>query len=506
MEKTSSARVVARVASAIRHPAAGSMLLWVSFGMVALGSVIATSLPRMSGLVNRDKATANEKVILEVRNAIEGFAAANRRLPCPDTNGSGLEVCPLTSTTNPSGKIPYRTLGLSSANDSYGNPYRYATYVDTIGSTAATTADLTATTHTSSTFCSALNSATIPNVATRLSEVDSAGANGVNVPFVVVSPGPKDANGNNTNGLLDGNNETLTVRYDYPSRVTNSTYDDRVIDSNFDRNYAADATHTAPFKALMTRLFPSGCSCSGSTVSDPLSTGQMVAFYKLEDTPLTATGDKICDSSGNNNSGSFTTPLSGQTIAVPTLVANRFATTSKAMDFANSGSTNNGVVLPEATLNSVANGTFSISFWAYPTSNSSGTLISGYGSSSNQFNISRNANGNNQPLTVTIKGSTTITSGSTNFNQNSWYHVVLTRDGSSGTASLYINGTATGSNTSATGSMAIATNGLTLGFVSTGAAVSNNWKGRLDDLIIYSVVLNSTQVNTLYTTQNAASP
>ncbi|MBF0426464.1 MAG: LamG domain-containing protein [Magnetococcales bacterium] len=500
-----------------RHPARGSMLVWLSFAMVALGSVIAVGLPRVAGMVDRDKVTANERVMTDVRAAIEGFAAANYRLPCPDTNGDGVENCPLTSTTSPAGNVPYRSIGYSSGRDAYGNLLRYAPYVGTIASTAADETDnLANTAHTSSTFCAALSYmsalTSFSSPTAKVHTTDSAGTTATIVPFVVASPGPKDANRNGVDGLFDGNNETSatygTRRYDLPSRpvmVSNppatTDYDDQTIESSFDRTVTVVTGQSAAFKALYTRLFPSGCGCSGGTVSDPVSSGQMVAYYKLEDT-LSVTGDKVCDASGNNNYGTFTTPLGSSTIVAPTLAANRSSVASKAMVFAQSGATNNGVVIPESVLNNMTNGTFSVSFWAYPTANSSGTLISAYGSSSNEFNIARAQNGNNRPLTVTIKGSSTIT-GSANFNQNNWYHIVLTRNGSTGAVVMYVNGTSDASGTPTSGTVSVGTNRFTLGLIYNGTSVSGNWKGYLDDLVIYSKVLSSSEVSTLY---SAASP
>ncbi|MBF0137896.1 MAG: LamG domain-containing protein [Magnetococcales bacterium] len=489
-----------------RHPAAGSMLLWVSFGMIALGSFIAIALPRATGTVNQEKAVANERDLVDMRNAIEGFAAAKYRLPCPDTNNDGLEDCPLTSATTPASAFPYRTIGFSSGRDTYGNAVRYGVYVGTVGSTGSTDSDLTASAHSSSTFCSALDSDTKTTPLTaRLHTTDSAGANTVNVPFVVVSPGPRDADRDGADGLYDGNNESTSTnglrQYDRSSRPTvvnnpptASDYDDQVVDSSFNRSTTADATHTAPFKALMTRLYPSGCVCT-----DPITpaTGQMVAYYKLTESTIT-NGTNIINCAGGNN-GLFSTSLTGLSgNSAPTLVTDRHSSTS-AMDF-QSGS-NSGLIIPETLLNS--NSTFSISLWANLANTSgSGTLISGYGSSSNEFRISRESSGGTRHLLVNIQGSAAVTSVSGFPVSATWRHVVVTRNGTTGVVKLYLDGNATADVTgsAATGSLSIGSNRLVLGFVYTGTAItsSTQWRGGIDDVIFYSKELSGTEVNNLF--------
>lgn len=62
-------------------------------------------------------------ILSEARQAVEGYVLRAHRLPCPDTDGDGLENCTATSVV---GSLPYRTLGLSSSQALRYGVYRNA--------------------------------------------------------------------------------------------------------------------------------------------------------------------------------------------------------------------------------------------------------------------------------------------------------------------------------------------------------------------------------------------
>ena len=71
-----------------------------------IGALLWQLLPRLQATANPEPAP-----IVELRSATDavlGFALAQSRLPCPDTNGDGLEDC--ASTAN-NGFLPQRTIG-----------------------------------------------------------------------------------------------------------------------------------------------------------------------------------------------------------------------------------------------------------------------------------------------------------------------------------------------------------------------------------------------------------
>lgn len=67
------------------------------------------------------------RILEEARDALLGHAIANSRLPCPDTDGDGLENTGGTCTGGSiaHGVLPWQTLGLA-ASDAWGNRIRYA--------------------------------------------------------------------------------------------------------------------------------------------------------------------------------------------------------------------------------------------------------------------------------------------------------------------------------------------------------------------------------------------
>jgi prepilin-type N-terminal cleavage/methylation domain-containing protein len=100
------------------------VLFIVSLLMVGLLGPVATQI----------EARERQQTIDTMNNIMEslyGFAIINRYLPCPDTDGDGLEngtVTPGTGTcpaATGDGWLPWRTLGLSIQGDVWGNRFKY---------------------------------------------------------------------------------------------------------------------------------------------------------------------------------------------------------------------------------------------------------------------------------------------------------------------------------------------------------------------------------------------
>ncbi|MBF0136322.1 MAG: DUF1566 domain-containing protein [Magnetococcales bacterium] len=221
--------------------------------MVAIGSIIAVALPRVPGLVNLDKATANERTLMAMRDAIEGFAIANGRLPCPDTDNDGNENCPVASLGNPSGNVPYRTIGLVSGKDGYNNTVRYSIYVESIGGFIDLTNPNSSPSKTN--LCSAVVNAQASSTS-YLYTVDADGtSNPANAPFVLVSGGPSDADRDGSDGRFDGNNESATLKFDKETRVVSGSYDDHVVTSSFNRSSVSASTYrSSAFAGFQNRV------------------------------------------------------------------------------------------------------------------------------------------------------------------------------------------------------------------------------------------------------------
>lgn len=194
--------------------------------------------------------TETEKGSLRaLENALHGFIYANNRLPCPDTNGDGLENC-----TADIGTVPERTLGLAGpAINSSRIPYRYGVFRKANTLTPAEDMDLAVAKDrflpllpvagsvkvaletplnqiNGIDFCQALRTAAISGNDTAEVHVSSGGIWN-NVAYVLVDPGQRDASGDGN--LLDGINGTGTG-WELSSRAQSSVYDDTVRAADFD--------------------------------------------------------------------------------------------------------------------------------------------------------------------------------------------------------------------------------------------------------------------------------
>ncbi len=114
----------------------GFTLIEIAVVLVVIGLLLGALIAPLSSqrdLANRQK---TDNLLLEINNALLGFAATHGRLPCPATTASNGLASPNTATNNcqqEHGFIPARTLGLVGAfNDNnllleaWGNPVRYS--------------------------------------------------------------------------------------------------------------------------------------------------------------------------------------------------------------------------------------------------------------------------------------------------------------------------------------------------------------------------------------------
>ena len=174
-------------------------------------SIVASVLP---SLIRSSKVKKAQAILEKVDYALQGYSLANHRLPCADggTNGdedSGVFV----------GNLPYRTLGLSSADDAWGKSIKYGVY-DTL------------TTTTSGDFCTTLSSITSYNDVARIHTTHQTTGQITNQSYIIVSGGPRDLDDDGADGFFDGFNEGTDVQFDDPNKIefhgtpTSSRYDD----------------------------------------------------------------------------------------------------------------------------------------------------------------------------------------------------------------------------------------------------------------------------------------
>ncbi len=192
-----------------------------------------------------------------LENTLDGFIYANGRLPCPDTNGDGLENGGgLINCAADVGTLPHRTLGLPGpAMNSSRIHYQYGVFrkantlqpaqdmdlavvrdrflpllpvVGTVKSAIETQLNQI----NGIDFCQALRTGTLSTSDTTEIHVVDGGTTWNNVAYVLVDAGSRDASGDGN--ILDGINGT-GFGWEVSSRPQSSTYDDTVRAVNFDQ-------------------------------------------------------------------------------------------------------------------------------------------------------------------------------------------------------------------------------------------------------------------------------
>lgn len=108
----------------------GFSLVEMAVVLAIMALLLAGLLPTISSQIEQQHRNETRKLLEETRTALIGFAVANGRLPCPDTNGDGTEDFSGTAVTinnapiagqstkinspcNGGGGIPYNQLGTS---------------------------------------------------------------------------------------------------------------------------------------------------------------------------------------------------------------------------------------------------------------------------------------------------------------------------------------------------------------------------------------------------------
>ena len=226
---------------------AGYTLIELSIVLVVLGIIIVL-IWRFIGF-NADFALSNSQraMMRSADQAVTGFVLANSRLPCPDTNGDGVEDCAGGAAI---GTLPAVSIGLAQAD---ATRIRYGVYRN--ASTAAIDdADLAAlddrmpmlaTTGTPLAgydlfqgnlngidLCAGLRNGANNAADNSYLHVVTPEGN-VNVAYALALTGRSDAD--QAGGLLDDENAATGVAFEAPSRVTDGGYDDRVVAVGFDR-------------------------------------------------------------------------------------------------------------------------------------------------------------------------------------------------------------------------------------------------------------------------------
>ncbi|MBY0575864.1 MAG: type II secretion system GspH family protein [Gallionellaceae bacterium] len=106
-------------------PDHGFTLIETAIVLVIVAFLLGGLLPVMSSQVEQQRRNETRKYLNEVRDALLGYAIANKRLPCPDSNGDGMAEAACTTAASQVGTLPYKDLGVTD-KDAYGAVLVYA--------------------------------------------------------------------------------------------------------------------------------------------------------------------------------------------------------------------------------------------------------------------------------------------------------------------------------------------------------------------------------------------
>jgi prepilin-type N-terminal cleavage/methylation domain-containing protein len=190
----------------------GFTLIEMAVVLVIVGiiiSIVATVLPSLIKSSRVKKARALQE---KVDYAIQGYVAANGRLPFADKGTLGKED---SQTPTYFGNLPFITLGLSSGDDAWGKRFKYGVNKDLTTTNAGN-------------FGVALKTACSDDPVNPDKLYVNINGTLTHMAYVIVSGGLKDEDG--IRGLFDGLNGVDDAVFDDPNRIIESdVYDDLMV-------------------------------------------------------------------------------------------------------------------------------------------------------------------------------------------------------------------------------------------------------------------------------------
>lgn len=104
----------------------GFTLVEMAIVLVIVGLLVSAFLTPLSAQLEQSRNAEVRRDLLEIKEALLGFAVINSQLPCPDTDGNGTDDgCPNTNATaTTGGNVPWVTLNTKQL-DPWGRRYRY---------------------------------------------------------------------------------------------------------------------------------------------------------------------------------------------------------------------------------------------------------------------------------------------------------------------------------------------------------------------------------------------
>jgi len=106
----------------------GFTLIEISLTLILLGILLVAGLSISGTFKKVAKATQAKQQMASIKSALKAYLTVNQFLPCPDTNGDGVQDTKIqggvTVCKSRSGTLPYQTLEIE-ATDPWHNPFYY---------------------------------------------------------------------------------------------------------------------------------------------------------------------------------------------------------------------------------------------------------------------------------------------------------------------------------------------------------------------------------------------
>ena len=255
---------------------AGFTLVELAIVLVVVALLLGGLLVPLTMQIEQQKIRETQKAMDEIKEALIGYAIANNRLPCPDSDLDGLEnpPTPTVALNTPvvgqttqtfscpvvEGGLPYQTLGVS-REDGWNNRFRYRVTLEftqrTIVTDNATGNVLSSTAFTLSTpgninvQSRGDNTATSPTVESKFLLTMAT-----NVPVVIISHGKNGYGATSSSGLSQApvpasNADETTNAGMGTSKITRSPTSSQATCSD-----TAEGTPFCEFDDLVTWLSP----------------------------------------------------------------------------------------------------------------------------------------------------------------------------------------------------------------------------------------------------------
>jgi prepilin-type N-terminal cleavage/methylation domain-containing protein len=195
----------------------GFSLLEMAIVLVVIGLLLGGALIPLSVQMEKRDRDSTRQQLLDMREALIGYALVNGRLPCPDTDGDGVMDIATTCASS-EGNYPWVDLGVGK-HDAWGQPFTYrvtASFADTndgTGCTASPSAGL------SFSLCSQGDITVL--------DADGGSFVATSIPAIVVSHGKNWALSTSADEAANTNADATLVDRVYSSNDT-ATFDDLV--------------------------------------------------------------------------------------------------------------------------------------------------------------------------------------------------------------------------------------------------------------------------------------